>query len=134
MWFGGLSYEVANQFENLPKTTKSFIDIEQIFFSKFDLVLEFNHKKQQLTVFYSKKIFLEKLQEYKFLNINYKLPIVKDVSSNFNDKSYKIPSNFRVNMEIYLNKFNDLRKYFFKKYIYTINHKRIALNYLYFSM
>jgi hypothetical protein len=53
---------------------------------------------------------------------------------NVNDKSYKIPSNFRVNMEIYLNKFNDLRKYFFKKYIYTINHKRIALNYLYFSM
>lgn len=29
---------------------------------------------------------------------------------------------------------NDWRKYFFKKYAYTINHKRIALNYLYFSM
>lgn len=29
---------------------------------------------------------------------------------------------------------NDLRKYFFKKYVYTINHKRIGLNYLYFSM
>ena len=27
----------------------------------------------------------------------------------------------------------DYRKYFFKKYIYTINHKRIALNYLYFT-
>jgi heme/copper-type cytochrome/quinol oxidase subunit 1 len=26
-----------------------------------------------------------------------------------------------------------MRKYFFKKYIYTVNHKRIALNYLYFS-
>lgn len=32
------------------------------------------------------------------------------------------------------NRFNDLRKYFFKKYVYTINHKRIALNYFYFSM
>ena len=35
---------------------------------------------------------------------------------------------------IYLNRFNDLRKYFLKKYVYTINHKRIALNYFYFSM
>jgi heme/copper-type cytochrome/quinol oxidase subunit 1 len=34
----------------------------------------------------------------------------------------------------YLNRFNDLRKYFLKKYVYTINHKRIALNYFYFSM
>jgi cytochrome c oxidase subunit 1 len=33
----------------------------------------------------------------------------------------------------YLTKLNNLRKYFFKKYIYTINHKRIALNYLFFS-
>lgn len=30
--------------------------------------------------------------------------------------------------------FNDRRKYILKKYVYTINHKRIALNYLYFSM
>lgn len=36
--------------------------------------------------------------------------------------------------KIYLNRFNDLRKYFMKKYVYTINHKRIALNYFYFSM
>ena len=33
-----------------------------------------------------------------------------------------------------MNRFNDLRKYFLKKYVYTINHKRIALNYFYFSM
>ena len=29
---------------------------------------------------------------------------------------------------------NDRRKYIFKKYVYTINHKRIAINYLFFSM
>lgn len=29
---------------------------------------------------------------------------------------------------------NNYRKYIFKKYVYTINHKRIALNYLFFSM
>jgi cytochrome c oxidase subunit I len=43
-----------------------------------------------------------------------------------------------VNLSLYLYKsaayLNDVRKYFFKKYVYTINHKRIGLNYLYFSM
>jgi heme/copper-type cytochrome/quinol oxidase subunit 1 len=41
---------------------------------------------------------------------------------------------FFERFKIYLNRFNDLRKYFLKKYVYTINHKRIALNYFYFSM
>lgn len=41
---------------------------------------------------------------------------------------------FLQRLKIYFNRFNDLRKYFLKKYIYTINHKRIALNYFYFSM
>ena len=49
-------------------------------------------------------------------------------------ESIEIPSNFRMKLDMYFHKFNDQRKYFFKKYIYTINHKRIALNYLYFSM
>jgi heme/copper-type cytochrome/quinol oxidase subunit 1 len=31
-------------------------------------------------------------------------------------------------------KINDARKFFTKKYLYTINHKRIGINYLYFSM
>lgn len=34
---------------------------------------------------------------------------------------------------INLSRHSDLFIYFFKKYIYTINHKRIALNYFYFS-
>jgi heme/copper-type cytochrome/quinol oxidase subunit 1 len=41
---------------------------------------------------------------------------------------------FIERFKIYANRFNDLRKYFLKKYIYTINHKRIGLNYFYFSM
>ena len=35
---------------------------------------------------------------------------------------------------MYFNQFNDRRKYILKKYVYTINHKRIAINYFYFSM
>lgn len=34
----------------------------------------------------------------------------------------------------YTTQLNDRRKYILKKYIYTINHKRIAINYFFFSM
>lgn len=42
--------------------------------------------------------------------------------------------NYYKRLELYFTQFNDRRKYLLKKYIYTINHKRIALNYLFFSM
>lgn len=48
----------------------------------------------------------------------------------FGDYFYK--SYFKVNL--LFEQLNNLRRYFFKKYVYTINHKRIAINYLYFSM
>ena len=98
MWFGGLNYEVANQFEHLPKTAKSFIDINEIFFSKFELILEFNHDKQQLIAIYKNKFFLDKLLEYKLLDENYQLPVVKKVSTNFSDKSYKSTINLLKKM------------------------------------
>jgi para-aminobenzoate synthetase component 1 len=98
MWFGGLSYEVANQFEYLPKTTPSFIDIDEIFFSKFELILEFNHDKQHLTAIYKNKFFLDKLLKYKPLDENYQLPLVKKVSTNFSDKSYKSTINLLQKM------------------------------------
>ena len=42
--------------------------------------------------------------------------------------------HFYNNMWILICQFNDFRKYFLKKYCYTINHKRIAINYFIFSM
>jgi len=47
---------------------------------------------------------------------------------------FKLTSSFRISLAKYAARINNLRKYILKKYIYTINHKRIALNYLYFSM
>jgi len=41
--------------------------------------------------------------------------------------------NFFFFFKNFLFKIDNLRKYFLKKYIYTINHKRIALNYFFFS-
>jgi len=60
------------------------------------------------------------LRDYKYKVFG----IVQDIS---NEKSQK-------KMEVFFKKINDLRKYFFKKYFYTINHKRIAINYFYFSV
>jgi heme/copper-type cytochrome/quinol oxidase subunit 1 len=54
--------------------------------------------------------------------------IHNNVTTSFQNRYFnqKIKSKFT-----YLNNY---RKYIFKKYVYTINHKRIAINYLYFSM
>ena len=56
---------------------------------------------------------------------------LKKKKINFN-KTTKI--NFFLSIKNYFNQFNDKRKFFVKKYLYTINHKRIAINYFYFSM
>ena len=65
-----------------------------------------------------------------------------DIKSFFNDFFCKL-FGFHVNLTNYkswkfrilkyLNQLDDRRKFILKKYVYTINHKRIALNYLYFS-
>ena len=44
------------------------------------------------------------------------------------------PKNFFTHIVVYFTQFNDIRKYVLKKYVYTINHKRIAINYFIFSM
>lgn len=44
------------------------------------------------------------------------------------------PLLFINNVKLLLTQFNDRRRYILKKYVYTINHKRIAMNYFFFSM
>jgi len=59
----------------------------------------------------------------------------KKTYKDYTDKEvYKIAHVYRISFTLYFSKLNNLRKYILKKYVYTINHKRIALNYLYFSM
>ena len=68
---------------------------------------------------------------------------ILDISSFFKDFSFYFfgfqsflysTDSFKIRAARNLTKFNDFRKYIFKKYIYTINHKRIAINYFFFSM
>jgi len=44
------------------------------------------------------------------------------------------PNLFIERIKFFFTQFNDRRKYILKKYVYTINHKRIAMNYFIFSM
>ena len=44
------------------------------------------------------------------------------------------PTLFLEKFSLLFTQFNDRRKYILKKYVYTINHKRIAINYFIFSM
>jgi len=56
---------------------------------------------------------------------------VIQLSSGIYTNNHK--EHFISSIKRYLLIFNDFRKYFLKKYVYTINHKRIALNYFFFS-
>jgi heme/copper-type cytochrome/quinol oxidase subunit 1 len=68
--------------------------------------------------------------------INFLVFFLKDFSFYFaNVKSSNRNAGFKISkLSSLLSKLNDRRKYAFKKYVYTINHKRIAINYFYFSM
>ena len=44
---------------------------------------------------------------------------------------FKKPGLFWTKFYVLFTQFNDRRKYILKKYVYTINHKRIAINYFF---
>ncbi len=50
------------------------------------------------------------------------------------EKTFQQKQDWSKKCKILLSQLNDRRKYILKKYVYTINHKRIALNYFYFSL
>ena len=68
-----------------------------------------------------------------FIDIN---NLFSDVFKNlfFFTKKINSFSSYVEVFKYYTLRFNDLRKYLLKKYVYTINHKRIAINYFFFSM
>lgn len=68
--------------------------------------------------------------------------LVNDIKKSVLDLTI-LQNNFSTSFQqrLFVQKFkqnltylNNFRKYIFKKYVYTINHKRIALNYFFFSM
>ena len=70
--------------------------------------------------------------------LDYNVKYSKISLKSFFKKIIKNIITFRLNniknIFMKITKIYEQNRYFFKKHIYTINHKRIALNYLYFSM
>jgi len=59
----------------------------------------------------------------------------KDILYIFNNTTYvSFWTQLKQSIQFYFKNLNDRRKFFLKKYIYTVNHKRIAMNYLYFTI
>jgi len=99
-WFGYFAYEVGSEFEKLPKTKKSFVDLPKIWLNRFAVVLEFNHEKRSVTATYSDKKKLDKVLKWTqscdgVTNIELGTkssqivtPSHDGVQSNFTDKSY----------------------------------------------
>ena len=106
-WFGYLSYELGSDFEKLPKTKKSFIDLPEIYLINFAVVLEFDHRNRVLTAVFENKNamksvtrILKQVQDDDVLSSEllhrHPEPVegsitnttVKNLTSNFTDKSY----------------------------------------------
>lgn len=85
-------------------------------------------------------LFIEEFAEYYYFSMRNVNIIVKlsFFLNNWFIYFLTLIINFKINLvdvnlkKFYLVYFIDSIRFFFKKYIYTVNHKRIALNYLYF--
>jgi para-aminobenzoate synthetase component 1 len=90
-WFGYLSYELAHDFENIPKTKKSFLNLPKIWLINFGIVFEFDHKKKLLSAIYKDELIFKKFTQHdaaRQSDIDVSTPTCLGVKSNFTDKSY----------------------------------------------
>ena len=90
MWFGGMCYEALERFYKFNEIPNSSQKISEptIFFSKFDVVLEFDHDKKSLLVNTIDKSLVEKILSFKRI-ANFSEISVQNIHSNFSDLSYK---------------------------------------------
>jgi para-aminobenzoate synthetase component 1 len=88
-WFGYLSYELGRQFEKLPKTKKSFIDLPKIHLVNFALILEFDHANQKLIANFEDEKLLNKVLGWSAKKPSPQTPAeVLQIDSNFTNSSY----------------------------------------------
>lgn len=88
IWFGYLSYELGQQFEDLPKTQKSYINLPKIWLINFSVILQFDHKKKKLTAFFDDQENLDKALKYRLKKKIQKEIKSKEFQSNFSDETY----------------------------------------------
>jgi para-aminobenzoate synthetase component 1 len=63
-WFGYLAYEVGQEFENLPRTKKTVVNLPKIWLVNFGLVFDFDHEKKELVASFSDKKYLETVTKW----------------------------------------------------------------------
>lgn len=125
-WFGYLSYELGNQFEKLPKTTESFINLPKIWLINFAVILEFNHDKKILTANFSDKKKLEEILCYKNTPASKPVKsIISSFDSNFTNDSY-LAAIENIRQKIAAGDFyqTNLTRKFFGKFTTKINHQK----------
>ncbi len=88
IWFGYLSYELGQQFEDLPKTQKSYINLPKIWLINFSVILQFDHKKKKLMAFFDDQENLEKALKYRLKKKIQKEIKSREFQSNFSDETY----------------------------------------------
>ncbi len=86
-WLGYLSYELGQDFEKLPKTKKSIIDLPKIYLMNFALILKFDHDKKKLTAIFDNKNNLEQVLKWS-PSLEKSNVVIKNWSSNFTNESY----------------------------------------------
>ena len=87
-YFGYVSYEYKNYLENFAKTEKSFIDLPEIYFTNFALILEFNHDKNSLNAYFEHETQLQEVLNYKEKSLNFLEITVEKIDSNFSSFGY----------------------------------------------
>lgn len=85
------------------------------------------------------KILIFIKNSYRVIITNPYKYIMSSFVSTKNKVHYTITKLFRFFLNVYSNyvfvgRYYDIYVFFLKKYVYTINHKRIAMNYFFFSL
>lgn len=85
-WFGYFGYGLKNELEKLPDDEKSYINMPDIWFVNFGLILEFCHDSETITAYAKNSDYFAKIpQKTKLGDIN---PVVGKISSNMNKRQY----------------------------------------------
>lgn len=123
-WFGYFAYEVGQQFENLPKTKKSFISLPKIWLINFGLILNFNHEKKELTADFIDKNLLQKTLSWNEKPTKITTTKVSFFDSNFTDESY-LAAISAIKKQIAIGDFyqTNLTRKFFGKFEKKLSHQ-----------
>ncbi len=123
-WFGYFAYEVGQQFENLPKTEKSFISLPKIWLINFGLILNFNHGKKELTANFIDENLLQKALSWNEKPTKITTTKVSFFDSNFTDESY-LAAISAIKKQIAVGDFyqTNLTRKFFGKFEKKLSHQ-----------